>query len=907
MDLKTKKKSDDIDKEINKTIEEDSKEVSPLENIEKIDEFDEQNYKVRQYNLKNIENGRKYYKLRYIKRKINEINNKTSSNTNKSDEKLIKLEVNEKQKLLKYEDLILKQKKTKQINIQKYSYLFLILIEKSILYFNLKSYKKSYDILYDYNIIQSPNEFGEILLTIKGYDRDLIIELISKKEYPNEKGEVFQGIINSIEMNNFEDILSMFKLLFSEINIQLENDEKNKLAKEISSNFYKNNIKYHKFVEKYKKRENVEILLITIIDILSSFTQHQDFKIKKEDFCNTIKFIDKTEQKINIYNQITSPFEYHEEAYERITALLKEKPNVFNKKEKEKEKINEEEYFDYYEYLELKELKEEEIDKNFLKNINTFEDYGTNVFSFKEDEKKCLSTAIKFYRINGSNATNLKEYDFFEDFKKLAFEKSIQEALVQKKLKHYILTDDIIDVYLGTGHGENFKKYLKAFPKEENNQNMYISIVCNKEQFDLKSYNKQEGLKWYKSLKSLLFDVKKHNKNSDKNKIEEENKIKEDREFIWNNILGKWEIYGNYFLFKCLDHSNYLPDMYFEGKIQTKIDIFEEKKTPLIKIINNFLKDMKDKVSRKTIEYNEFFALCQIGLSEYARQKIWPILIGNKCGITNTFYDSLKQKITEINNFDELEIKYKENSSIRFVDVYNLNKMIKDIIKIKYLFLNEIKTGAKEIMSKVFSICRCFFSHRYDIPYNRNIIPLIYTLLLKNIDEKTAFISVYNIICSNTSVSKAYLWKEKKKNLKNLEIFFEIKFKEYLPRLRQYFKKLDITCDLYLYDWIESLFTQSLDNKIAGIIIDLYLIYGEYVLIQTSIAILKILEEELLNFTAEEIFQELRKPLKTSVIEFFDIYKNYTNIKEAFKNNRVNKEFGDQKTELLEVLIKMNL
>jgi hypothetical protein len=324
--------------------------------------------------------------------------------------------------------------------------------------------------------------------------------------------------------------------------------------------------------------------------------------------------------------------------------------------------------------------------------------------------------------------------------------------------------------------------------------------------------------------------------------------------------------------------------MYYEGKIQTKIDIFEEKKTPLIKIINNFLKEMKDKISKKNLEYNEFFALCQIGLSEYARQKIWPILIGNKCGITNTFYDSLRQKITQINNFDELEKKYKENSSIRFVENYNLNKMIKDIIKIKYLFLNEIEKGEEEpdkqkkIMSKVFSICRCFFSHRYDIPYNKNIIPLIYTLLLKNIDEETAFISVYNIICSNTSVSKSYLWKEKKKNLKNLEIFFEIKFKEYLPRLSQYFKKLDITCDLYLYDWIESLFTQSLDSKIAEIIIDSYLIFGEYVLIQTSIVILKILEEELSNFTAEEIFQELRKPLKTSVVEFFDIYRNYVNI-----------------------------
>ena len=906
MDSKALKKSETLNKDKNKVKEnnknEDSKQISPLENIQIIDEFDEQNYKVRKYNLDNLENCKKFYKLRYIKRKIDEKKNKSSSNIKNNNEILIKLDASEKEKILKNEDLILNHKKTKQKNIQKYSYLFLILLEKSIIFFNFKNYQKSYDILYDYNIIQNPIEFGEILLTIKGYDRALKIDFINKKVYPNEKGEVLKGIINSIEINNFQDILSMLRLLFYEIKIPLEKEQQITLVREISSNFYEKNKKNEKFIEKYKTKENIELLLRTIIEVLLSFR-------KKEEFREIIKFIEKEEEKVAIYNLVISPFEYYNDIYERLNFLLMVKPNIFDNKDKTK--INKEEYSDYYEYLETKELKEEEIEQKFVQNINSFEDYGSNLNCFQENDKNFLTKPIKFYRINGANATNLKEYVFFDDFKKLAFEKSIQEA--QKKLKHFILTDDIIDVFLGTRHGENFKKYLKAYPKEENNQNMYLNIVCNKEQLDLKSNDKEEGIKWYKSLKSLLYDIKKHNKINDKNKNEDEKKMRDDIEFIWNNILGKWEIYGNYFLFKCIDHSNYLPDMYYEGKQQAKIEIFDEKKTPLIKVINNFVKDMKEKVSKKdakNLEYNEFFALCQIGLSEYSRRKIWPILIGNKCGITNTFYDSLKEKITQINNFDELERKYKDNNDITFVDNYNINKMIKDIIKIKYLFLDEIDKGLDtpgKIMSQVYSICRCFFSHRYDIPYSKNIIPLIYTLLLKNIDEETTFISIYNIICSNTSISKVYMWKEKKKNLKNLEIFFEERFKVYLPRLSQYFEKLGITCDLFLYDWIESLFTQSLDIKIASKIIDSYLIFGEYILIQTSIVILKMLEEELLNYTIDEIFKNLRKPFKTNIINFFDVFRNYTNIKEAFKENRVNKEFGDQKTELLEVLIKLNL
>jgi hypothetical protein len=262
------------------------------------------------------------------------------------------------------------------------------------------------------------------------------------------------------------------------------------------------------------------------------------------------------------------------------------------------------------------------------------------------------------------------------------------------KAKHgnSINIDDIIDIRLGSSGTENFKKYFKSFPNEEKNQNNFISIICTKEQFDLKSTDTEKGLKWFKALKSLIL-FKAQNKEK---KNENEKKIKEDINIIWKNyILPKWNIYGNYFLFKTLDRANYLKDINFnpEGKKQNptiKYDIFEDKKTPLIKSINTFLKEVKDKLGKKDdkiLEFNEFMVLCELGISDLTRKKIWPILIGNKCGIVN-----LKENVTRIDNFDELEKEYLKNVNINFIEIPSINTMLKDIIKIKYYFLKEIES-----------------------------------------------------------------------------------------------------------------------------------------------------------------------------------------------------------------------
>ena len=105
---------------------------------------------------------------------------------------------------------------------------------------------------------------------------------------------------------------------------------------------------------------------------------------------------------------------------------------------------------------------------------------------------------------------------------------------------------------------------------------------------------------------------------------------------------------------------------------------------------------------------------------------------------------------------------------------------------------------------------------------------------------------------------------------------------------------MGIVCNLYLFDWIESLFTLILGYKISSLIIDLYLIYGEHILIQTSITILGLLEEKLVNMNGEEILKELESNHedKFQIYQFFDCFKNYMGIKNDYIKHRINNEFS---------------
>ena len=67
-----------------------------------------------------------------------------------------------------------------------------------------------------------------------------------------------------------------------------------------------------------------------------------------------------------------------------------------------------------------------------------------------------------------------------------------------------------------------------------------------------------------------------------------------------------------------------------------------------------------------------------------------------------------------------------------------------------------------------------------------------------------------------------------------------------------------------------------MDYDILLHVYDLYFVNGEYILFQTAITIIKLLEQDLMNVTISEVFKLLKRlPKKYTDLEFFEKFKNY--------------------------------
>ena len=253
-----KKENDDfllIEKNnLSQNLKLDSSEKQVLKKLEFINDsykFKEEDYIKRRYDKNNVEKtGKKYFRYRYL-------NQITTNKITKESENICK-------------DRILR----------KYNSDFILTVEKSILSFNIKNYKDSYDILINSSIIKNVAEYGEFLLVVSGFDKFLLGEFLAKQKYPNDKKEVLNNFIESINMKNSENsFLDCLRFLFSRLILPKDANLILEIMDKFSVNFFEVNKNDPKFVETFKSSDKIYLLVSTILALNTMFTR-KDIKIK---------------------------------------------------------------------------------------------------------------------------------------------------------------------------------------------------------------------------------------------------------------------------------------------------------------------------------------------------------------------------------------------------------------------------------------------------------------------------------------------------------------------------------------------------------------------------------------------------------------------------------------------------
>jgi hypothetical protein len=335
-----------------------------------------------------------------------------------------------------------------------------------------------------------------------------------------------------------------------------------------------------------------------------------------------------------------------------------------------------------------------------------------------------------------------------------------------------------------------------------------------------------------------------------------------------------------------------------EQRVFSKSENFEDKKFYTNKYINSFLEGIQE--NKRDLDLNEFYFLCDLGIPSSLRKKIYQIIIGNPCYITIELFNLLKQSVKDkSNNFRDLDNKNKNKAN---KNISNLDEIIYDIFDIYnnifFVYINQLETKKDkyQLMNSVYIIAKTFFLYRKEISYNKVYIEIIYLFLFIEDNKEDAFIRFVNFF-SESNYFLLYGDNEYRKEIIN---FFNSLLKSKLPNIESHFNQLEIIPELYFIDWMKNFYIETLDISIVLHIFDLLILNGEYILFQTGITILKILEQELMNTTISQALNLLKRlPNKYNKEKFFDVFNSFNNIKIEYVKWKNNKAIDVQKRSLI--------
>jgi hypothetical protein len=426
--------------------------IDNLNKIENLDDFDELKYKNRKYNKYNINNGKQFFKLRFIKRILGKKTIKDSSSSSN---------IFSQKKEVKNELTLSNLEKEKIFRLHNSN--FLLIIEKVIFSFNQKNFKESYNILLSSEIISSLKEFGEFLLAVNGFDKFLIGEFLAKEKPPNEKGEVLKYFIGSINMKHSEiSLLESIRFLLSRINLPKDANLILTIMESFTNYFFKVNENNEEFINIFGNTDNIYLLISSLLALNTMFTR-TDIKnmnlIKKEEFINmnnNVKDDYLSELYDKLKNQpITMSDDYSEIIYQKLTPLVSEKTNrislIKNNAKSERKKNNKED--------DNPDIFDDLKDKDIIK-LSTIK---INYDNFTLEDEEFLCNIKKFYKITGTKVPNLYDILVTNSCTKIVWDKNIDIININKC--HYLNIKDTNEVYNGVDiceHSNNIKKYIKA-------------------------------------------------------------------------------------------------------------------------------------------------------------------------------------------------------------------------------------------------------------------------------------------------------------------------------------------------------------------------------------------------------------------------------------------------------------
>uniref|UniRef100_A0A8C6WHR1 Rab-GAP TBC domain-containing protein n=1 Tax=Neogobius melanostomus TaxID=47308 RepID=A0A8C6WHR1_9GOBI len=231
------------------------------------------------------------------------------------------------------------------------------------------------------------------------------------------------------------------------------------------------------------------------------------------------------------------------------------------------------------------------------------------------------------------------------------------------------------------------------------------------------------------------------------------------------------------------------------------------------------------------------------GLPPSVRGRVWSLAIGNELNITPELYEIFLSRAKE---------KWRSYSETSSVNDNESGECLSTALIHRELQTNFSGGPYHDLLHSVLGAYTCY---RPDIGYVQGM-SFIAAVLILNLEEADAFITFANLL--NKPCQMAFFRVDHELMLKYFAAF-EVFFEENLPRLFNHFQCNNLTPDLYLIDWIFTLYSKSLPLDVACRVWDVFCRDGEESLFRTGLGILRLYEDILLQMDFIHIAQFLSR------------------------------------------------
>jgi hypothetical protein len=460
------------------------------------------------YNMKNIEEGKKFFKKRFIE------NLKKQKQSNKPPN--INIKTNQSRVSFSIDKIELKKKEEERKEL-KYASLFTNKTDKAIFSFNIKKYDNAYQELLTTGIILNEEEFAEFILVFPGFDKSIIGDFLAKEKSLNKNFAILKAYMKKINFKN-EYFLDSLRFLLKRINLPIDSSLILGIIDEFTKAYYEDN----KNNKNFKDSDSLYLLASTIMALNTMFTR-KDIKnmniIKKPEFitmnsdCNADYLSDLYDNLEK--NPIVIDNDYLELIYKReavqgtLITLLDKKKNILQRSNT------------------VSKQDETLTDQQILDNLD----------AVKKGEI--------FHKYGSSDKPQKRFFQYLENTKELIWYDKDSFKIFRKIKK--VSINDINNVYIGINSSKLFEKF--NIPLNEDQQCM--SIICdNNLTLALQNDSEANTKKWYYALKYLISQNRKEKGKQTSNEegikyYDSESDMKTSQ--LWrNDILINWKYYRKY-------------------------------------------------------------------------------------------------------------------------------------------------------------------------------------------------------------------------------------------------------------------------------------------------------------------------------------------------------------------------